>query len=253
MARFTGRVAVVTGGGRGIGEATVMAFAAEGGSVVVADVNADDAARVVAACDAPGRVVAAVVDVADRAAVDAMMAQARARFGRLDILANCAGIRGVAAVIDVAPEQWRRVHAVNLEGTLHTMQAFARIVRADGGRGAIVNLSSMGGIMGVPNRAAYVSSKHAVTGLTREMAMEAGKYGIRVNAIAPGMIRTPMTEPMFQDPDEVRRIEAVHPVGRAGEPAEIAAAILFLSSDEAAFITGVILPVDGGWSAGKGW
>jgi meso-butanediol dehydrogenase / (S,S)-butanediol dehydrogenase / diacetyl reductase len=105
---------------------------------------------------------------------------------------------------------------------------------------------------GHSNRASYVSSKHAIVGLTREMAMEVGPLGIRVNAVAPGMIRTPMTEVMFQDPEDERRIRASHPIGREGQPEEVAAAVLFLASDQASFVTGVILPVDGGYSAGKG-
>jgi meso-butanediol dehydrogenase / (S,S)-butanediol dehydrogenase / diacetyl reductase len=141
--------------------------------------------------------------------------------------------------MEVELEQWRRVHAVNLEGTLNTSQSFARLASKAGRPGAIVNVSSMAGIMGIPDRASYVSSKHAIVGLTREMAMEVGALGIRVNAVAPGMIRTAMTEVMFQD--------------RSGRPAgRVAGAILFLASDQASFVTGVILPVDGGYSAGKG-
>jgi len=182
-----------------------------------------------------------------------MIAEAADRFGGLDILVNCAGVRGVGSVMEVDAEQWRRVHAVNLEGTLYPSQSFAKLASKIGKPGAIVNISSMAGIMGIPNRASYVSSKHAIVGLTREMAMEAGPLGIRVNAVAPGMIRTPMTEVMFTDPEGERRISAVHPVGRAGRPEEVAAVILFLASDAASFVTGVILPVDGGYSAGKGW
>ena len=180
------------------------------------------------------------------------MTEAAARFGRLDILVNCAGIRGVGSVMDVEPDQWRRVHAVNLEGTLNTSQSFARLASRAGRPAAIVNVSSMAGIMGISNGVSYVSSKHAIVGLTRAMAMEVGLLGIRVNAVAPGMIRTPMTEVMFQDPEDERRIRASQPLGREGRPEEVAAAILFLASDQASFVTGAILPVDGGYSAGKG-
>jgi NAD(P)-dependent dehydrogenase (short-subunit alcohol dehydrogenase family) len=253
MQRFAGRAAVVTGGGSGIGEAVVRGLFAEGASVVVADANAQGASAVAASLGAPERAYAVTIDVTDRARVDAMMADAAKRFGRLDVLANCAGIRGVGSVLDVDAEQWRRVHAVNLEGTLIASQAFARLARDAGKPAAIVNISSLAGIMGVPNRASYVSSKHAIVGLTREMAMEVGELGIRVNAVAPGMIRTPMTEVMFGDPAGVQRIRAIHPIGREGRPEEVAAAILFLASDDASFVSGAILPVDGGSSAGRGW
>jgi len=253
MNRFAGRTAVVCGGGSGIGEATVRAFFAEGASVVVVDANGQAASRVAESLGDVQRVSAITLDISDRASVQAAMDGAVARFDHLDVLVNCAGVRGVAAVIDVDAAQWRRVHAVNLDGTLNTSQAFARLALKANRPAAIVNVTSIGGIMGVPNRAAYVSSKHAVVGLTREMAIELGKQSIRVNAVAPGMIRTPMTESMFIEQGGTERIRAAHAVGREGRPEEVAAAILFLASDDASFITGVILPVDGGYSAGKGW
>jgi NAD(P)-dependent dehydrogenase (short-subunit alcohol dehydrogenase family) len=182
--------------------------------------------------------------------VAAFVTGATRRFGKLYGLVNSAGIRGVGNILDTDPEVWRKVLSVNLEGTFNMCQAFARNVKEAQTPAAIVNVSSAAGIRGVPNRLPYAASKYGVVGITQTMALELGALGVRVNAVVPGMIRTPMTAVMFQDPDNVERIRAAHPIGREGEPEEIAAAIAFLLSDDASFITGVALPVDGGSTAG---
>lgn len=249
MRRFEGRTAIVTGGASGIGAACVRALRAEGAVVAIADADAAAAAALAAELGTH----ATALDVTDRAAVEAFVADVAARTGRLDVLVNSAGIREITPVLELEPATWHRVVAVNLDGTFHMSQVFARAAKASGRPAAIVNLSSSAGLMGVPNRAAYVAAKHAIVGLTREMAMELGPCGIRVNAVAPGSVRTPLTERYFSDPELVRKLNASHPLGRVADPSEIAAAILFLASDDAGFITGATLPVDGGYTAGKAW
>jgi len=185
--------------------------------------------------------------------VEDTIAAACAQFGKLDVLVNSAGIQKIVPALELDGESWDRIIAVNLGGTFHVSQSFARVAQAAGRPAAIVNLASTSSILATLNRTAYVSSKHGVSGLTKQLAMELGKFGIRVNAVAPGVVRTPMTEKYFGAPETMQRIAIAYPLGRPGLPEEVAAAILFLSSDEASFITGVTLPVDGGYSAGKGW
>jgi meso-butanediol dehydrogenase/(S,S)-butanediol dehydrogenase/diacetyl reductase len=186
MNRFTNRTAIVTGGASGIGQAAARRLFAEGANVVVVDVNDDGAHGVAESLGDAERAYAVALDITDRARVHQMMEQAAAQFGHLHALVNCAGIRGVTSVLDAEHEQWARVHAVNLEGTLILSQEFARLALNAGHPAAIVNLASLAGITAVPNRAPYVTSKHAVVGLTRAMAIELGTAGIRVNAITPG-------------------------------------------------------------------
>lgn len=249
MHRFEGRTVIVTGAGSGIGAACVRRLYAEGADIVAVDVTQDAVDKIVTEFGGSDRVTGAVLDVRDQEAALTLAADTRSRLGRLNGLVNCAGITGVANVLDIEPEKLERVMAVNLGGTVNMCQAFVRAVRDDHGPRAIVNISSGAGVMGVPNRIPYVASKFAVSGITKSMSPELGPLGIRVNAVAPGMTKTPLVEYMLQDPEAVKRINAAHPIGRMGEPEEIAAVIVFLLTDDASFMTGAIVSVDGGQTA----
>lgn len=250
--RFQDKGVVVTGAGGGIGRAVCFEFAGDGAVVAACDVDLEMAERTAEDVRKEGgRAHAVALDVTDPDAVKRGMAAAKQQIGSLDVLVNNAGVREIVPVLELSYEEWSRVINVNITGVFLCSQAFAREVIAAGGTGAIVNLASTLGVMASPNRAAYTASKHAVTGLTKEMAMEFGEQGIRVNAVGPGVIRTPMTERYFQSEEYAETIRSIHALNRWGEPPEVAKAIAFLASDDASFCTGTTLLVDGGWTAGK--
>jgi NAD(P)-dependent dehydrogenase (short-subunit alcohol dehydrogenase family) len=251
-----GRVALVTGGSSGIGRASARAFAAAGYAVVVADVDDAGGAETVRGIEADGGSATYVhADMTEVGDVAALVPAALRAYGRLDAAHNNAGIGGEPAPTAEYPlDGWHRILAVNLTGTFLCMRhEIAHMLEAGGG--AIVNTASTFGLVGVPGMAAYTATKHGIVGLTRGAALEYATHGIRINAICPGATRTPQLEEFFGmlapgDPDAAAAdFAAREPVGRLGRPEEIAAAAVWLCSDAASFVTGLAMPVDGGWTA----
>jgi NAD(P)-dependent dehydrogenase (short-subunit alcohol dehydrogenase family) len=245
---FAGQVALVTGAGSGIGLATAKAFAQAGAAVVMADRDAAGLEAAVEAVTAAGRrAIGVVCDVSDEAEAKAMVGRAVAAFGRLDMAYNNAGILGpMCDMTEETADGFDAVNAVNLRGVWACMKHELLQMRSQGG-GAIVNCSSLGGLVGLPGRAAYHGSKHGVIGLTKCAALDNATRNIRVNAICPGCIDTPMGEAI--DPAAMTAFLKDQPIGRMGRPEEVAAAVLWLCSPAASFIVGVALPVDGGFVA----
>ena len=244
--RFTGRVAIVTGSGRGIGRAIAERFAADGASVVVADLNAETAGDVARSIGASGGTAIAVpTDVTDPGAADALAAAAVERFGRIDVLVNNAGILRMTRAADVSPEEWHLVIDANLTGSFLCARAAYPALKATG-RGRIVNVASMAGrATSTLGGVHYTTAKAGVLGLTRHLAREWAIDGITVNAISPGMVDTPMVRGSI-DEARMARVLASIPLGRLAEPAEIASLVTFLASDEAAYITGANVDIHGG-------
>lgn len=250
MFDFKDQVALVTGAASGMGYATARAFAEAGAAVALADVNEagvlDAASRLT---DAGHQALGIQCDVADERAVAAMVEMTVSAFGRLDAAFNNAGVQSpIAETADASGEEFDRVNGVNLRGVWNCMKYELRQMRNQG-TGAIVNCSSLGGLVGIAGRAVYHASKHGVMGLTKSAALEYASRGIRINAVCPGIIETPMVTGMLQtEPDAMDQLIKEQPIGRLGRPEEIADAVLWLCSPASSFVIGHGLVVDGGYT-----
>jgi len=244
--RFEDQVVIVTGGASGIGRACAEAFAAEGAAVVVGDIDAAGGAAAVAGIEARGgRARFVSTDVGDGSQAQRLVDQTLEAFGRLDVLINNAGIIKTADFLEISEADFDAVLRVNLKGVFLVGQAAARAMVAQG-KGAIVNMSSANAVVAIPNQVPYVTSKGAVNQLTKVMALALADKGVRVNAIGPGSILTELLKVVMHDEAARRRILSRTPMGRCGEPAEVAKVALFLASDDASYITGQCIYPDGG-------
>ncbi len=248
---FENKVALVTGAASGMGLATARAFARAGAAVVLADAGKDAVETAAGDLTSAGRqAVGVTCDVTDESQTAAMVDRAVATFGRLDMAFNNAGVQAPPSdAADETAEDFDRLNAVNLRGVWASMKHELRQMRKQGS-GAIVNCSSLGGLVGLPERAAYHASKHGVIGLTKSVAVEYAPKGVRVNAVCPGVIDTPMVADMLaSQASAMAEIMKEQPIGRLGRADEIAAAVLWLCSPGASLVVGVALPVDGGFTA----
>ncbi len=247
--RLENKVAIITGAASGIGKATAKLFAQHGAKVVVADINEDGGNRtVVDIQDSGGDAIFVQTDVTIADDTVRMVEETVKRYGKLDILFNNAGIAMRLPVADLPEADWHHCLGVNLTGVYLCAKAAIPQMQKNGG-GSIINMSSIYGLVGADVRAAYVASKGGVTNLTRGMALDYARDNIRVNCICPGFVETPLVAGVVKTPAEYQKLADKHPMRRLGQPEEIAYGALYLASDESAFVTGIALPIDGGYTA----
>lgn len=248
--RLKDKVAIITGGASGIGKATAILFAEHGAKVVVADIDEQGANETLADIhDAGNAAIYVQTDVTISDHTERMVTETVSKYGKLDILLSSAGIAMRLPVADLPEEDWHRCLDVNLTGVYLCAKAAIPAMRENGG-GSIINLSSIYGLVGADVRAAYVASKGGVTNLTRGMALDYAEENIRINCICPGFVETPLVAGVVKTPQEYRNLADRHPMRRLAQPEEIAYGALYLASDESAFVTGIALPIDGGYTAG---
>lgn len=254
MFSLKGKIALVTGAGSGIGAAVAQVFAQAGAYVIVTDVKNSGRATAEKIVESGGQAEFMELDVSDAAAAFASEAQVRERHGRLDILVNNAGIGHVGTILQTTEMDMERLYSVNVLGVFNMSKAYLPQM-LERKQGNIINLASIGGVVGIRDRLAYCTTKFAVVGLTKSMALDHAEQGIRVNCICPGRVETAFVSARlkeYPDPEKAyREMAATQALGRMGKPEEIAHAALYLASDESAFITGTAFLIDGGWSAGK--
>jgi meso-butanediol dehydrogenase/(S,S)-butanediol dehydrogenase/diacetyl reductase len=250
LQRFTGRVALVTAAGSGIGAAAAARLLAEGAAVCLADIDPAKLAAQTATLGAPERVMTQRADVTQEAEVEALVAACVARFGGLDVLVNNAGAGSFGRIGEITPEDWRRVHALCLDSVFWGCRAALPHLKVR--RGAIVNTASISGLRADYGFAAYNSAKGAVVNLTRNLAIDHARDGVRANAVCPGLTATPLTEKFTGRQDIMAEYDRRIPMRRPGLPQEMAAAIAFLASEDASYVTGHCLVVDGGLTAATG-
>lgn len=255
MITLTDKIALVTGTGSGIGSAIAECFA-EAGAIVFASDRDEAAAQQTAAriCEAGHRAESFALDVSEESACLAAVRVVMEKCGRCDVLVNNAGIGHVGTIMTTKPEDLERLWKVNVLGMYHLSRAVLPSM-IEHGKGSIVNIASIAGLMGMEARFAYTTTKHAVVGMTRAMAMDHGTTGVRINCICPGRVRTPFVDAMlrqYENPDDyLRQMESPHAMKRMAAPSEIASAALYLASDAASFVTGSAMTVDGGYTTGK--
>jgi NAD(P)-dependent dehydrogenase (short-subunit alcohol dehydrogenase family) len=243
---LTNRIAIVTGGGSGIGKHVALAFSEYGAKLVVADINQDGAAHVVSEIEAKrGEAIAIRVDVTQPKEVQKMVDLALRSYGRIDILFNNAGINIRRPAETYSLDDWNRVIAINLTGMFLCAQAVGRVMMKQGG-GKIINTASVSAKLGHPGNLAYAAAKHGVVGMAKVMAVEWAKYHVNVNCIAPGVIRTSMTAKAFDDAEKYKELVSKVPMGRLGEPDDLVGAVIFLASEASNYITGQTIYIEGG-------